>query len=199
MTSAGRHVKGVLFVDYVRMLRGHKDLDWYAHLAPEDLPYLKERIDPGGWYPMATFERFGDQILRVVARGELLAVRMWGRLSVDQLRAAYPTLLEPGDPVETLNRFRVLRATYFDFDALEVQMLHDDQAQIAIGYHMGMPAEEAASFQTMGFFERLLELAGAVEVVARFRETSWTGAPRTILTLDWKMPAPPRRRGDTLR
>jgi hypothetical protein len=199
VSSTARHVKGVLFVDYVRMLRGHKGVEWAEHLEPEDLPYLRDRIELAGWYPMETFERFGNQILRFVARGELLAVRMWGRLSVDQLRSAYPALLEPGDPVETLNRFRVLRATYFDFDALEVLMLHDDQAHVAIGYHMGMPAEEAAAIQTMGFFERLLELAGAVDVVARFRETSWAGAARTVLMIDWRMPAPPRRRGDTGR
>src|SRR5688572_17505025 len=111
-----RQVKGILFVDYVRMLRGHKDVDWSTYLPPEDLRYLLERVEPSGWYPMETFERMGNQILRLVARGEMMAVRSWGRLSVDQLRSAQPMLVEPGDPVETINRFRVLRSTYFDFD-----------------------------------------------------------------------------------
>lgn len=182
-----RQVKGVLFLDYVRMLRGQKDVDWSAHLLPEDLPYLTSRIDPAGWYPMPTFERMGNQILRTVARGELYAVQMWGRLSVDQLRAAQPMLVAPGDPIETINRFRVLRSTYFDFDALEVLALYDETAQIAIHYHMGMPAEEAASMQTLGFFERLLEIAGAREIQARFRSRSWAGDPRTVLALSWRV------------
>lgn len=186
-------MKGVLFVDYVRMLRGFKDVDWSAHLPAEDLAFLAARIDPVGWYPMATFERMGNQILRVVARGDMFAVQMWGRLSVDQLRAAQPMLVEPGDPIETLNRFRVLRSTYFDFDALEVLMLYDETAQIAIHYHMGMPAEEAASMQTIGFFERLLEIAGAVEIQARFKTRSWTGDPRTVLALSWRTPRAPAR------
>jgi hypothetical protein len=184
-----RQVKGVLFVDYVRMVRSQKGLDWSAHLRPDDLPYLKSHIDPNGWYPMTTFERMGNAILRVIARGNLDVVRMFGRFSVDQLRAAQPMLLSPGNPVETLHRFRVLRSTFFNFEALEVLMLHDDEAHIAIRYHMGPIAEEAAAHQTMGFFERLLELADAKDVTARFRETAWTGAPRTFLALSWTSPS----------
>jgi len=181
-----RQVKGVLFLDYVRMVRRHKGVDWSEHLAPEDLGYLSTIIDAHAWYPMATFERLGNAILRFVAKDDLRLVRLWGRFSVDQLRAEQPMLVAAGDPVETLNRFRVLRSTYFDFDALEVLMLHDGGAEIAIAYYMGMPAEEAASYQTMGFFERQLELAGAKSIDARFRLRSWAGDPRTILALKWE-------------
>lgn len=180
-----RHVKGVLFLDYVRMVRRHKGVDWSQHLAADDLPYLSTAIEPSGWYPMATFERLGNAILTFVAKDDLRLVRLWGRFSADQLRADQPMLVASGDPVETLNRFRVLRSTYFDFDALEVLMLHDGAAEIAIAYYMGMPAEEAAAYQTMGFFERQLELAGGKSVDGRFRLRSWTGDPRTILVLRW--------------
>jgi hypothetical protein len=180
-----RQVKGVLFLDYVRMVRRHKGVDWSEHLAPEDLPYLATAIEPNAWYPMATFERLGNTILRFVAKDDLRLVRLWGRFSADQLRSDQPLLVASGDPVETLNRFRVLRSTYFNFDALDVLMLHDGGAEIAIAYYMGMPAEEAASYQTMGFFERQLELAGAKAVDARFRLRSWAGDARTILVLRW--------------
>ena len=181
-----RRVKGVLFADYVRMIRGHKDVDWSKHLAPEDMTYLTLRIEPDAWYPMATFERFGNAILSEVAAGQLEAVRMWGRFSVDQLRSTAPMLVCEGEPVETLMRFRVLRSTYFDFDALHVATLFDGHAEIEIRYHMGKMAEEAASYQTMGFFERLLEVAGATEVYSRFLQRSWAGDPRTLLELSWR-------------
>ena len=71
---------------------------------------------------------------------------------------------------------------------LVVPMLHDDEAQVVIDYGMGMPAEEAAAFQTMGFFERQLELAGAVDVRGNFAQRSWAGDPRTLLELRWRMP-----------
>jgi hypothetical protein len=185
-----RQVRGVLFVDYVRMLRSQKAIDWSKHLAAEDLPYLQMHIDPGQWYPMATFERMGNAILATVTRGELFPVQLWGRYSAAQLRAANPMLLAPNDPPETLSRFRVLRQTFFDFDALEVPLLHDDEAHIVVRYHMGMPAEEAASYQTMGFFEGLLELAGAKDVRAAFLDKSWDGDPRTLLVIRWTPPAP---------
>jgi hypothetical protein len=179
------NVRGVLFVDYVRMLRSQKTVNWADHLAPEDLPYLTQRIDPDAWYPMATFERMGNAILATVVGGQLMPVLMWGRLQASQLRAAHPSLLAEGDPVESLNRFRVMRQTFFDFDALEVLLLHDDEAQLVIRYHMGMPAEEAAAMQTVGFFEGLLGLAGARDIRSTFKEKSWAGDPRTRVDFIW--------------
>jgi hypothetical protein len=190
MMCAMRQVRGVLFLDYVRMLRSQKSVDWSRQLAADDLPYLQHQIDPVGWYPMATFERMGNAILTTVTRGELFPVQLWGRYSAAQLRAANPLLLQPNDPPETLSRFRVLRETFFDFNALDVPMLHDDEAHIVVRYYMGMPAEEAAAYQTLGFFEGLLELAGAKDVRAAFQDRSWDGDERTMLIIRW---TPPRR------
>ncbi len=182
-----RQVRGVLFLDYVRMLRGSKARA-PEYLATDDLVYLQTHIEPDAWYPMSVFERLGCAILAIVARGEMFPVQLWGRYSAEQLHKVYPTLLEPNDPVETLNRFRVLRDTFFDFPALSVLMLHDNEAQIAINYFMGEVAEEAAATQTMGFFEGLLELAGARAIRAEFRERAWRGEPRTLLALAWQSP-----------
>jgi hypothetical protein len=183
-----RNVKGILFLDYVRMLKAHKGVEWNAFLSAEDVAYLEKTIDTTAWYPMATFERMGNAILKFVAGDQLMPVQLWGRFSAAQMKHAHPKLLAPSDPVETLNRFRVMRQTFFDFEALQVLMLHDDEAQIAITYHMGMPAEEAAAVQTMGFFEGLLELAGAKDIKAKFRTKSWAGEPRTILDIRWTSP-----------
>jgi hypothetical protein len=38
----------------------------------------------------------------------------------------------------------------------------------------------------MGFFERLLEVAGATDVFARFLRRSWAGDPQTLLDLFWR-------------
>ena len=183
-----RHVKGILFADYVRMIRGHKTVEWRRHLEDEDLRYLVSRVEPDAWYPMATFERMGNAILTEIASGDVEAARMWGRVSVDQLRLATPSLVADGDPLDTLMRFRVLRSTFFDFEALEVRTATPDHAAIAIQYHMGPMAEEAASFQTMGFFERLLVVARAQAVEARFAKRSWAGDKQTVLELHWEPP-----------
>ncbi len=49
----------------------------------------------------------------------------------------------------------------------------------------GLRAQEAAAHQTLGFFQRLLELSGAKDVRAAFTAKSWEGAPQTILALSW--------------
>jgi hypothetical protein len=183
-----RQVKGVLFVDYVRMAKAHKSVEWHVVLDPGDVHYLEEPIDPAAWYPMATFERLGNAILRYIAGNQLTPVQLWGRYSATQLHTANPLLLAAGDPVESINRFRVLRQTYFDFDALGIPLLHPGAAQIVIRYHMGRVAEEAACYQTMGFFEGLVELAGGTKVDARFRQRSWDGDPQTRLDLSWSLP-----------
>lgn len=183
-----RRVRGVLFLDYVRMLRACKSADYRKMLAAEDLPFLERTIDPDEWYPMATFERLGNAILKFVANDEMFPVQLWGRYSATQLLRTNSNLVAHGDAVETVNRFRVLRETFFDFPALEVKMLHSEEAQIAIHYHMGSPAEEAASYQTMGFFEGLLPLAGATEVSGQLRTKSWNGDAQTMLALFWRAP-----------
>ncbi len=180
-----RNVRGTLFRDYIRMVRSVKGVDWSKELDPLEFSYVGCRIDPMGWYPMDVFERMGNVILRVVAQNDVLAVRMWGRSSVGALCAASPELVAPGDPIETLMRMRVLRSTFFDFEALTIPTLLDDEAEIVISYGMGPVAEEAASFQTMGVFERLLELASAKNVRAAFAERAWAGDARTLLQLRW--------------
>ncbi|MGE0872812.1 MAG: hypothetical protein AB7P03_29930, partial [Kofleriaceae bacterium] len=185
-------VRGVLFLDYVRMLRSHKSPRIAEFLNDSDVPYLRMSISATAWYPMDTFERMGNAILALVGNGDLFPVQLWGRYSVSQMLKIYPQLIAPNQPVESLNRFRVLRQTFFNFDALDVVLLHEGEAHIAIHYHMGMPAEEAASHQTMGWFEGLLELAGARDVHASLRERSWAGDPRTLMVVTWNEPPPGR-------
>jgi hypothetical protein len=183
--SDHRRVKGILFVDYVRMLKARKDVDWSRTLPPEDVRYLDERIAPDDWYPMETFERMGLAILSEIAVGQIDMVRMFGRMSIDWLIRSYPTLVAPGDPRDTLMRFQVLRRSFFDYQALEIDTISDGDAAILIAYGMSPLAEEAASWQTMGFFERLLEVAGATQVRAWFSTKSWDGDLVTTAMLQW--------------
>jgi hypothetical protein len=182
------NVKGVLFVDYVRMLKACKDVDWRAHLSTDDFGYLSQRITPDGWYPMHTFERFGLAILDQIVGGNLAAVHTWGKLSVDQLHAAYEGLLAANDPRESLMRFQVLRGSFFDFEAVTVHEIYDIETRLRIAYGMSPRAEEAASHQTMGFFERLIEIAGGRNINARFERCSWKGDADTLLVVSWDQP-----------
>lgn len=178
-------VRGFLFVDYVRMIRGNKAVDWSKHLEPEDLSIIEGRVEPEGWYPMKTFERLGLAILHEVAKGSLDGVRMWGRFQVDAVRKQFPHLVAEGDPRDTMMRFGVLAASFFDDGTLEVVSADDDHAVVSLAYRMGRDAEETASTQSLGFFERLVEVSGGKNVSARFKAKAWEGAPRTVIDLYW--------------
>ena len=166
--SVERRVKGTLFVDYVRMIRGYKAADWSAHLRPQEMSFLVQRVEPDSWYPMESFERMGLAILAEIAHGDLEAVRAFGRASIDGLCAAHPDLLAPGDPRDTLMRFQVLRRSFFNYGAIAINSISDEEAAFDVAYGMSHSAEEAASWQTLGFLERLLEVAGAQHVTAWF-------------------------------
>jgi hypothetical protein len=193
-----RNVKGSLFVDYVRMLRAHKGVDWSPYLDVDDVQYLSMRIHPGHWYPMETFERMGVAILREVARDDLRLVEHFGRVSLDALCKQYDNLVAPGDPHESLVRFRMLRQSFFDFPAITIEDVYESSAVSAVSYGMGAVAEEAATHQTMGFFERLLERAGGKMVSVALTSRAWSGDSKTRIQLGWRMATsspPPASRG----
>lgn len=167
------------------MIRGQKGIDWETYLAPEDLGWLLSRIDLDAWYPMEVFERMGLAILSEVAKGELEAVRMWGRFQVESARRQFPQLVADGDARSTLMRFRVLAAGFFDYDAVQVTDVDDGRAAVSIAYGMAPQAEATACHQSLGFFERLVEVAGARDIAARFTAEAWKGAPRTLIELVW--------------
>jgi hypothetical protein len=179
------HVKGVLFADYVRMLRAHRGRAWHDFLEPEDLVFLHQTIDVEAWYPMASFERLGVAVFQVSAEGDLGLVRDWGRASVARVVGANEQVLVPGDPRESLMRFFVLRRSLFDFEALSMLQLCDASASIGVEYGMLPMAERAAAVQTMGFFEGLVALATGGDVQGEFLETSWRGDRQTIIGLSW--------------
>lgn len=195
------HVKGVLFADYVRMLRAHRGRPLGEFLSPEDSAYLDREIDPWTWYPMETFERLGVAIFQTIAEGDLGLVRDWGRASVARVVSTNEHVIVPRDPRESLMRFFVLRRSFFDYEALSMLQLCDESASIGVEYGMSPLAERAAAVQTMGFFEGLIGIAEGREVQAEFIESSWRGDRQTIIGLSWRPPAAvqpgprPRSRG----
>jgi hypothetical protein len=170
------------------MIRRRKDIDWMRTLRVEDSALVQQRIDPDAWYPMASFERLGVAILQNFEGAGLDAVRMWGTFSAHQFVREHPSLVAPSDPIETLMRLKVQRATLFDFPAFDMPTLIDGHAIVSATYHMGPVAEEAACHQTLGFCEGMLALAGARNVKGALGELSWLGAPHTALVLNWEAP-----------
>lgn len=207
---APRLVRGALFVDYVRMVRRQRLLE-HPRLSPEDRELLVQRIEPMEWYPMAAFERLGLVILEslsVVLRSadaldpptlSLLTVspepiRFFGRHQIAQIVGQFPELVVPRSPRETLMRFRVLLSSFFAFPAIEVLSINDTSAELTVDYGMSPAAERAACWQTLGFCEALLAMAGArhhhCELVARPWEVSGKVTRLRLAWVDARRPRP---------
>lgn len=167
------------------MIRRRKNVDWERVLPQEDLLYVWQQIQPDKWYPMASFERLGIAILERMDGATLDAVRLWGHFSAQQFDGSHSDLIVPGEPVESLMRLRVMRSTLFDFPAFDIPMLTEGHAYISMTYHMSPKAEEAACYQTMGFCEGVVSLAGGKNVRAEFKERAWTGSSKTLFDLEW--------------
>lgn len=186
MTGSGRNVKGILYVDYVRTLRRHV-ADWQRVLPPDVAAVVSARAEIDQWYPMATFERLGLAILEHVVRGEIDAVRLWGRETLKVVLPHFPELIAPGDPRESLMRFQNFFLALFDFETVGLQDLNDEEADFSVRWGMSPRAEEAATFQAIGFFEELVTAAGGRNVRTKLHSRSWMPKePPTTFSLHWE-------------
>ena len=64
-----RNVRGILFADYVRMMRGRKDIDWSMFVPREDLFYLRSKIEPEPSKPRYVLTERGSGYRFPQARG----------------------------------------------------------------------------------------------------------------------------------
>lgn len=184
-----RHVRGVLYVDYVRMLRRQMPA-WRETLSPEDVALVGARIDVDAWYPMSSFERLGLAILDHVVGGEVDSIRLWGRQQVQAVLAFLPALRVDDDPRDAIMRFQAFFSSLFDFEAVVLDAVDDEEALIRVTYGMVARAEEAATWQTVGFYEELVAASGGREATGRLRSRSWLpGEPATTFAVTWTMAA----------
>ncbi len=182
----GYNVKGVLFQDYVRMIRKYKDVDWGAHLKPVDFEILDQIVLSSRWYPRESYIRLGLAVFKELGKEDLEAARAWGRNSVDQILKTYKDLIEENDPEKTLEKLMALRRRLIDFDMVEVQKLEEGRFRISLDIAFIGEGQEPYAHQLAGIFERVLEMAGAEEVVSEIAAKSWEADPLTVIELSWK-------------
>jgi CheY-like chemotaxis protein len=169
-----------LFIDYVKMLRSVGAQD-SAQLAPEDQAFLGDRLDPLGWYPMETFERFGLVILDQLVGTETDSIRLWGRSMISRMVRRFPQLKAGKGPKGAIEQMQQLLTELFGFECVVVEQMRDDGATVRVSYGMSPAAEQAATFQTMGFFEELLTTSGAQSALGKKTAGGFT--------LRWEIPS----------
>lgn len=181
-----KHVKGLLFVEYIRMMKRMKGVDWTPYLEPRDQRFFQEMIIPSMWYPLESYQRCGAAVFEQVAKKNLDASRLWGRASLDSLHQVYKNLLiEEGNPLRSVEKFSKIYRRFFDFQGFALTVLDGHHLEIKVSPEFGELAVAAYSHQMLGFFERLLELARAPEGRALFVRKRWEGDPETVIDVRW--------------
>ncbi len=179
-------MRGVLFIDYVKMLRRHKVAERAGrHLGLEDAHFLLEKLQPDAWYPMATFERLGLAILHEIVGTETDSIRLWGRSQLAGLLKFFPELAAAGDPRDAIMRLHTLLRSLFDFECVTLESVDDESAFVGVDYGMSPQAESAATWQTMGFFEELITHSGGAGVAGELAtggfSVTWGQGPKPEL------------------
>lgn len=171
------------------MLRRHV-AEWQTRLPKAAATVVATKIAPDEWYSMEAFEQLGLCLLRFVVGGEHDAIRLWGRYQVQGVLEYLPDLKNPNDPRDSVMRFGAFLSSLFDFPAVVVDGVDDEEALITVDYGMSADAEEAATWQTVGFFEELVTASGGREATGRLQSRSWLpGEPRTTFVLTWRVGA----------
>jgi hypothetical protein len=181
-----KHVKGTLFLDYVRMIKKRKDTDWSKYLEPEDRKIIEGQVLPSNWYTLDSYQRMGLAVFNEIAGGDPQVVREWGKRSLEELTKVYQNLVQEGEPIKSLERFQTLRARFFDFEGLGVEPRPGNRVHVMVDMAFEAVAEEAYAYQMAGSFERLLELSGAKNVKWKFHQKAWEGDQGTVIDLSWE-------------
>jgi len=186
-------VKGSLLLDVVRLIRANKDRDWKKYLNDRDLEIIQSQILPSSWYPLDTYERAELAIYQEIGKGKIENALVWGRFAMDDLvKRVYQNLIEEQDPLLALERFALFRKTLFrssdpDFQPIEFKQLGPNNARITIKLNHPLELFEVYAHQSMGSFERLVELAGGKDGKVAMVEHDWKGSrPYAVLEISWK-------------
>lgn len=159
--------------------------DWRTHVTADERAVIESRIQPDEWYAMELFERLGLHILANVVGRETDSIRLWGRTQVQNILTFVPEVASANDPRESVMRFSNFFVSFFDFPALQLDAVDDSDALVVVDYGMSAAAEEAATWQTVGFFEELLAASGGRAVRANLASARWKGAAETRISLSW--------------
>ena len=187
MDTKDWQVKGSLLLDYIRMIKANKDRPWHKYLTKEDMDIIEGRIMASVWYPYDTFRRCGLATFHEIAGGKVELVRLWGRISMEQLvKGVYSAVVQSGDPAKAIERFLNMRRQFFNFEGMSLHKIGDKKIKIVLNPISDRQGIEAYAAQLMGGFERLIELTGGKNSKITLAKRQWAGDPNTEIDITWE-------------
>jgi len=191
-------VKGSLLVDYARLIRANKEIDWGQWLGPEEMEIINNEVMTSSWYSYRVFRTLAWACFQGVAGGDLELTTTFGRFILQNLMTVYPKVRVPDNPMASINNFARFWQNFFQGDGMESLITESGENQIT--YKISAPVDEkdmdavnaftgnflesvaAFSYQLGGMLMELVEQAGGRS--PRFEVVS-EGLTQYI-TVQWK-------------
>jgi len=184
---ADKKVKGSVLMDQVRMIKANKDKDWNQYLKPQDWEVINGRILPSLWYPLEIFQRCGYAVFKLIAGGNLEAVRAYGRIRGKELFGdIYRAVILTQDPEKALERYNAITAQLYNFLNVKGEKVGDKHMRTTISYDPTDKTYEVHIYQVWGQIEQLIEMAGGKNVKVQLIAREWKGDPSTVFDITWE-------------
>ena len=164
-------VKGSMLLDFVKVIRRNRELDWDKYLTIGDREMMEEMIIPSKWYPVDVFRRAAMAVYELIGQGKPESARAWGRESVERIpEELYQSFFAKNDPKRAVRNWVNVNTRVFDF--LRFRFSESGEKEIKVS--ITGKRELKKTFPEMELLA--LIIAGAIEEVARRNGVS---APRT--------------------
>jgi uncharacterized protein (TIGR02265 family) len=182
-----KKVKGTMLLDFVKMVKVHKNLDWNKHLKPEDWELINAIILPSKWYPLDFFKRCSTAAFVLLAGSNLEMARTNGQMMAKHLfETTYKTVVQSKDPMRALSQFVANYATLFNFSLLKLEKIDPRHVHVLHDYDPRDKGNIAYCHQMMGMFETMVQMTGGKDGKVVLAKKQWEGAPATIFDITWE-------------
>jgi hypothetical protein len=180
-------VKGTMLINFARMIRSNKNLNWNRYLKPEDWEIVNTLVLPSKWYPFETYLRCAMASFQLLGNGKLETARLSGQLMGKNLfETTYRSIITTKDPLQGLKKFVLTYVSFFNFSSLKFDKIEEKHVQIHNNYDTGKEAIVPYCHQLMGVFDSLIEITGGQNHKIWLSAKQWEGAPTTTFDITWQ-------------
>jgi len=181
-------VKGTMLLDFVKMIRANKNLDWDKYLKAEDWEVINSLVLPAKWYPVDVYKRCSYAAFVLLAGSNHEAARANGQSMGRRLfENTYKSIVQSGDPGRALKQYVLVHSSFFNVGMLKFEMVGSGKAKIHLNYNNFHDNSNAAFCSQMhGLLESLVQAAGGKNQHVAISAKQWEGAPATVFEITWK-------------
>lgn len=186
-----REVKGTVMVDYAKMYRANKGLDWTKYLYPEDIKILEGKVGEQEWYPFETYERLGYAVFMLIGKGNPDSVRFYGAAVAQKMFESNPSFFRRKEPDSAVQTFLNIMKRFFKPEIYSVKVTMDTASSIkwvAHSVEKKSKAIEPYTLQCVGSAERIIRIVKEdeqLEITFEIVAAEWKGDDHTEVLIKW--------------